>query len=258
MLLQSVPARQGLQWVLQGMRTFWKQPLAMSGLFFLFMALVSLVSMVPVVGGAIALVLMPAFTAGLMGATQVASEGRFPTPGTIWMALRAGPRRPAMLQLGALYAAGFLLLMAASMLVDGGQFARVYLAGEPIRPELVQADSFQAALWVSMLLYVPLSMLFWHAPALVFWQGVPPVKSLFFSWMACWRNKGAFLVYVAVWAAVFGSAALLAMLVATLMGDAQMTLSIMMPLALLVAAMFFTSMLFTVKDCFSVTEAPSN
>ena len=101
-------------------------------------------------------------------------------------------------------------------------------------------------------------MLFWHAPALVHWQQVEPVKSLFFSWMACWRNKGAFLVYVAVWAAVFGSAALLAMLVATLMGDAQMTLSIMMPLALLVAAMFFTSMLFTVKDCFSVTEVPSN
>jgi len=159
-----------------------------------------------------------------------------------------------MRQLGALYAAGFLLLMAASMLVDGGMFARVYLAGEPIRPELVQADSFQAALWLSMLLYVPLSMLFWHAPALVFWQGVPPVKSLFFSWMACWRNKGAFLVYAGVWAAVFGSAAVLAMLVATLMGDPQATLSIMMPLALLVAAMFFTSMLFTVKDCFSATE----
>ena len=257
MLLHTVPARQGLQWVLQGMRTFWKQPLAMSGLFFLFMALVSLVSMVPVVGGAIALVLMPAFTAGLMAATQVASEGRFPMPGTIWMALRAGPRLSPMLQLGALYAAGFLLLMAASMLVDGGQFASVYLGGEPIRPELVQADSFQAALWISMLLYAPLSMLFWHAPALVFWQGVSPVKSLFFSWMACWRNKWAFLVYVAVWAAVFGSAAVMAMLVATLMGDAQMTLSIMMPLALLVAAMFFTSMLFTVKDCFS-TQAPQN
>jgi hypothetical protein len=188
-----------------------------------------------------------------MAATQIASEGRFPMPGTVWMALRPGPNRKPMLQLGALYAAGFLLLMAASMLVDGGMFARVYLAGEPIRPELVQADSFQAALWLSMLLYVPLSMLFWHAPALVFWQGVPPVKSLFFSWMACWRNKGAFLVYAGVWAAVFGSAAVLAMLVATLMGDPQATLSIMMPLALLVAAMFFTSMLFTVKDCFSAT-----
>jgi hypothetical protein len=257
MLLQTVPARQGLQWALVGMRTFWKQPLAMSGLFFLFMALVSLVSMLPLLGGALALVLMPSFTAGLMAATQVASEGRFPTPGTVWMALRAGPRRVPMLQLGALYAAGFLLLMAASMLVDGGQFARVYLAGEPIRPELVQADSFQAALWVSMLLYVPLSMLFWHAPALVFWQNITPVKSLFFSWMGCWRNKGAFIVYVAVWAAIFGSAAVAAMLVASLMGEPQITLSIMMPLALLVAAMFFTSMLFTVKDCFSATEPPS-
>ncbi len=257
MLLHTVPARQGLQWALLGMRTFWKQPLAMSGLFFLFMALISLVSMVPLLGGALALVLMPAFTAGLMAATQMASEGRFPMPGTVWMALRAGPRRVPMLQLGALYAAGFLLLMAVSMLVDGGQFARIYLAGEPIRPELVQADSFQAALWVSMLLYVPLSMLFWHAPGLVFWQGVSAVKSLFFTWRGCWRNKGAFVVYAGAWAAVFGSVAVIAMLAATLLGDPQMTLSIMMPLALLAAAMFFTSMLFTVKDCFSTAEPPS-
>ena len=254
MLLQTVPARQGLQWALQGVRTFWRQPLAMSGLFFLFMALVSLVSMLPLVGGVLALVLMPAFTAGLMAASQVASEGRFPMPGTLWLALRPGPNRAPMLRLGALYAAGFVLLMGASMLVDGGQFAGVYLAGAPIKPELVQSDSFQAALWVAMVLYVPLSMLFWHAPALVFWQGVPPVKSLFFSWMGCWRNKGAFLVYSLVWAGVFGAAAVLAMLTASIMGDVQMTLSILMPLALLVAAMFFTSMLFTVKDCFSATE----
>lgn len=256
MLLQTVPARRGLQWALQGMRTFWKQPLALSGLFFLFMALVSLVSVLPVVGGVLALVLMPAFTAGLMAATQTAIEGRFPMPGTLWLALRAGARRKPMLQLGALYATGFLLLMASSVLVDGGQFARVYLGGAPLSPALVQSDSFQLALWVSMLLYAPLSMLFWHAPALVFWQNVPPLKSLFFSWMGCWRNKGAFAVYVAVWLAVFGSAALTAMLTASLLGDAQMTLSIMMPLALLVAAMFFTSMLFTVKDCFSASPSP--
>ncbi len=254
MLLQTVPARQGLQWALQGMRTFWRQPLAMSGLFFLFMALVSVVSMLPLVGGVLALVLMPAFTTGLMAASQIASEGRFPMPGTLWLALRPGPNRSPMMRLGALYAAGFLLLMGASMLVDGGLFASVYLAGAPIKPELVQSDSFQAALWVAMVLYVPLSMLFWHAPALVFWQGVPPLKSLFFSWMGCWRNKGAFLVYSLVWAGVFGAAAVLAMLAASILGDVQMTLSILMPLALLVAAMFFTSMLFTVKDCFSATE----
>jgi len=254
MLLQTVPARRGLQWAQQGMRVFWKQPLAMSGLFFLFMALVSLVSVLPLVGGVVALVLMPSFTVGLMAATQTASEGQFPMPSALWQALRSGARRKPMLQLGALYAVGFLLLMASSMLVDGGQFARVYLGSAPLSPELVQSDSFQTALWVSMLLYAPLSMLFWHAPALVFWQGISPVKSLFFSWVACWRNKGAFAIYVAAWMAVFGSAAVAAMLVASLMGEPQMTLSIMMPLALLVAAMFFTSMLFTVKDCFSASE----
>jgi len=255
-LLQTVPASRGLYWAMQGVRTFWKQPLAMTGLFFLFMALVSLVSIVPFIGGAIALVLMPAFTAGLMAATQTAVEGRFPMPALLWSALRAGPRRVAMLQLGAIYAAGFLLLMGVSVLLDGGQLARVYLGGEPVRPAVVQADSFQAALWVSMLLYVPLSMLFWHAPALVFWQNVPPLKSLFFSWMGCWRNKGAFLVYSLAWMGLFAASATGALLAALVLGDAQMTPSILMPLGLLVAAMFFTSMLFTVKDCFSALPHP--
>ena len=255
MLLQTVPARQGLQWALMGMRTFWKQPLAMSGLFFLFMALVSLVSMLPLLGGALALVLMPSFTAGLMAATQVASEGRFPMPGTVWMALRSGPRRVPMLQLGALYAAGFLLLMAVSMLVDGGQFARIYLAGEPIRPELVQADSFQAALWVSMVLYIPLAMMFWHAPALVHWQGIAPLKSLFFSFVACARNLRAFMVYVAVWFGMFIAAATLSMLVTSLLGDPSLLMAILLPAGLMVAAMFFTSMVYSVRDCFLIAKA---
>lgn len=254
MHLQHLPPRRGLQWAWLGMRTFWRQPLAMSGLFFLFMALVSLVSMVPVLGGALALVLMPAFTAGLMAATQTASEGQFPMPATLWRALRTGPRRAPMLRLGALYAGGFLLLMGASTLIDGGQFASVYLGGAPLRPELVQSSGFQTAMWATMALYLPLSMLFWHAPALVYWQDVAPLKSLFFSWMGCWRNKGAFAVYLLVWAGVFGAAAVGAMLAATLLGDVQLTLSIMMPLALLVAAMFFTSMLFTVKDCFRASQ----
>ena len=55
MNLQIVPARAGLKWVRQGMSTFWRQPLALSGLFFLFMATVSIVSIVPFIGSALAL-----------------------------------------------------------------------------------------------------------------------------------------------------------------------------------------------------------
>lgn len=255
MQLNIVPTRAGWTWARQGIRTFWRQPLAMSGLFFLFMATVSLVSIVPVIGGALALVLLPALTLGMMAATQVAEDQRFPLPGVLFAALKPAAPHRAMLQLGAWYALGFLIIMGVSVLVDGGTFARVYLTGANMSPEVVNSASFQAALWVSMVLYIPLAMMFWHAPALVHWQGISPVKSLFFSFVACARNLRAFMVYVAVWFGVFIATATLSMLVASLLGDPSLLMAILLPAGLMVAAMFFTSMVYSVRDCFQM--APS-
>ena len=201
MKLQILPAKQGLRWVKQGIRTFWRQPLAFTGLFFLFMAWVSLLSMVPFVGAALALLVLPAATLGLMVATEQAASGKFPMPTVLLVAFRAGQLRlKAMMVLGGLYALSFLAVMGISALVDGGGFAKVYLANAPITPEVVNDTDFQAAMWLATVMYIPLSMLFWHAPALVHWHGVPPVKSLFFSAIACWRNLGAFAVYLLAWA----------------------------------------------------------
>ena len=44
-----------------------------------------------------------------------------------------------------------------------------------------------------------LSVPFWHAPALVYWGAQGWAKSLFFSTVAIWRNKGAFAVYGLGW-----------------------------------------------------------
>ena len=251
MKLNIVPAGAGLKWARQGMRTFWRQPLAMSGLFFIFMATVSLVSVVPFIGGALALVVLPALTLGMMAATQIASEGKFPMPSVLFSAFKAGAHRKTMFHLGGWYALIFLAVMLVSTLVDGGTFAKVYFGGAPMTPEVVSTDSFQAALWVSMLLYLPLSMMFWHAPALVHWYGMPAGKSLFFSLMACWRNLKAFVVYVIVWFVVFMAAGTVSLLVTSLLGDPQLMMAVFMPMALMVAAMFFTSMLFSVRDCFA-------
>ena len=75
MKLNIVPAKQGLVWVKLGIRTFWRQPLAFTGLFFLFMAWVSVLSMVPLIGSVIALLILPAATLGLMVATEQAAGG---------------------------------------------------------------------------------------------------------------------------------------------------------------------------------------
>ena len=103
MKLNIVPARTGTQWVREGVRTFFKQPLAMAGLFFMFMASLSVAAFVPLVGGLLALVLVPALTAGLMAAAREAEAGRFPMPMTLFIAFRQGPQATrAMLMLGAL------------------------------------------------------------------------------------------------------------------------------------------------------------
>jgi hypothetical protein len=258
MKLQIVPAKQGLVWVKQGIRTFWRQPLAFTGLFFLFMAWVSVLSMVPFVGAALALLVLPAATLGLMVATEQAASGKFPMPTVMLVAFRAGQQRlKAMMVLGGLYALSFLAVMAISALVDGGGFAKVYLANAPITPEVVNDTDFQTAMWLTTIMYVPLSMLFWHAPALVHWHGVPPVKSLFFSAIACWRNLGAFAVYLLAWAGVFVAGAMLILLISSALGGNDLSAAVLMPGALLMAAMFFTSVYFSVKDCFELPEPGS-
>ena len=256
MKLNIVPARTGLVWAKLGFKTFLQQPLALSGLFFMFMAMLSVVSFLPFIGSALALALLPAATLGLMAATQEATKGKFPMPSILISAFRAGQQRlKAMATLGALYAIGFLAIMAVSSLIDGGQFARLYLVGGKITEELVMQSSFQAAMWVTLALYMPLSLMFWHAPALVHWHGVTPVKSLFFSFMACYKNFGAFTVYGLVWTGAFMLALLVVGLLALLLGNPGLAGLAMLPVALVFFAMFFTSVYFTFRDSFEATPA---
>lgn len=251
MKLNIVPARTGLTWVKLGIKTFLQQPLAMSGLFFLFMALLSVATLVPYVGTALALALLPAATLGLMAATQEAAKGKFPMPSILISAFRAGQQRKrAMMVLGALYAAGFLGVMGVSALFDGGEFARLYLVGSKVTEELMMQSGFQTAMWVALGLYLPLSLLFWHAPALVHWYGVSPLKSLFFSFMACYKNMGAFTVFGLAWTGVFVFATFVVTLIASALANPMLASAVMFPVALVIATMFFTSIYFTFRDSF--------
>lgn len=252
MKLNLVPARTGAVWVKLGIRTFFKQPLALAGLFFMFMAVMTLASLLPFVGLALAMMLMPAATLGLMAATLVASQGHFPMPIVLLAAFRSGKKETrAMLLLGTLYASGFLLAMGASWLIDGGGFARVYLGGNTPTRELMLESNFQAAMWVFIGLHLPLSLLFWHAPALVHWHGLTPLKSLFFSLVACWRNFWAFATFGLMWLALLVLMVMSVSTLGSLLGNPGLAGDILFPALLLMASMFFTSLYFTFRDIFA-------
>lgn len=252
MKLNVVPAKTGSLWVRQGIRAFWKQPLALSGLFFMFMASMSVMSIVPVLGGFLALMLLPAVTLGLMAATREVDNDKFPMPLILLVGFRNGAvGKRSMLVLGFLYACGFIGVMGLSALVDGGEFAKLYLVGGSFDMDTLMKPEFQNAMWLSLMLYLPLSMVFWHAPALTHWHAVPVVKSLFFSTVACLSNWRAFLVFGLMWSFIFLGTTLVITLISGLMGDNDFAAMALLPAMLMLAAMFFCSTYYSFKDCFT-------
>ena len=251
MKLNIVSPRAGVSWVYAGMRIFGRQPLAMGGLFFMFMTGLSLVALLPLVGGLLAMVLVPAATLGLMEASKEVQAGRFPMPSCLIAAFRQGSQASrAMLTLGMFYAMAVMGVVAASALLDGGQFAQFYVQGGGLTGELLMDPQFRNALWVSTLLYLPVSLAFWHAPALVHWHGVPPVKSLFFSFVAMVRNMPAFLLYGVLWVLMSFAGGLALLMLTAMSGNTAIATYGLLPMALMVAAMFFSSLWFTYRDCF--------
>jgi hypothetical protein len=254
MKLRTVPASTGLQWVRLGMKTFMRQPLAMSGLFFMFMAAVSILALIPLLGTALATLLTPAINLGLMSATREAEAGRFPMPTQLLTAFRSGPAKTrGIMTLGGLYGAGLLVIMLVAGLMQGSVDTPDSLTTE----EAMRMAISSPALWLAMVAMLPLQMLFWHAPALLFWHGIPPVKSLFFSMMACWANKGALLVFLLGWSGLFVVFSLGLSLVGALLGGSQVAGVIVYPAVLFMASMFFTSIWFTFRDSFEPDDAPA-
>jgi hypothetical protein len=243
MKLNIVPARTGLVWVRLGLQTFLRQPLALTGLFFMYMVAVMLVAQIPLIGPIVSGMLVPAATLGLMAASAEAAKGRFPMPSVLLSAFRAGRERVnAMLVLGAIYATGSLVAIQLALLIAGDQ------------PAVQDAMEFDPTTLVALALHTPLILMFWHAPALVHWHGVSPAKSLFFSLVACLRNFTAMLVFGLTWTALFLASGTLFGLIGGMIGGAAGARAVITPVALIAVAMFSTSIYFTFRDSFLQTQ----
>ena len=257
MRLNIVPARTGWSWIRLGWKTFLRQPLALAGLFFMFMMLASLLSVIPALGVALVLTLMPMVNLGLMAATREADSGRFPMPSMLVTGLR-GPRDRVrqLLLLGAGYAIAVAVILLLVSVMAGDAIGPLTTVDDPSTEELQAAlQQRSTALLLALVFYTPVSMAFWHAPALVHWHGVPPVKALFFSLAACWANKWAMLVYLLGWGLVLVVVGNLVTGIAAAVGGAQALQIVILPASLLMAAMFHTSIYFTYRDSFTDTQA---
>ncbi|TMH11905.1 MAG: hypothetical protein E6H65_07995 [Betaproteobacteria bacterium] len=145
MKLLHVRARQGARWVNQGLRVFFRRPLAFCGLMLLCLLLAPL----------LLFAMAPLASLGFMIATGQSLQGRFPLPGVFVEPLRISRRRLyAHMKLCLLYAAGITIVFWLARAIGGAAIDAVMQAVaagktsvEELEP-LLSATDFQLARFV--------------------------------------------------------------------------------------------------------------
>lgn len=183
---RRLPAGHGMLWLVAGFALFRRHPPLMTLLTFGYLVAVIAVNLLPKIGPLLLPLLLPALTVVLGNGCRAVEQEQGFSAQSLGAGLSA--RRGVMLQLGGLH------LLGSSLLVLGGSFF-----GDPVNiadgisPE--EAVALAQDMAVILVLATPLLMAFWFAPLLAAWDGVGAAKSLFFSFVASWRNWRAFTVY---------------------------------------------------------------
>jgi len=263
--LRVVPARHGAIWVRSSFRIFFRRPLAFASLFAAFLLGLSVLAVLPFVGVLLVLTALPLVTQAFMIGTQRALLERPVLPTVYAEPLRAGRAQArAMLQIGLAYMLLTLLVVWLSSVVDGGRFEALQDAAFATTPDQKRIEALLAdpQLALGMALRVGLACLialpFWHAPPLVHWGAQGWAKALFFSTVACWRNKAAFAVYGITWAAVMLLFGLFANVVFAALGQPQMIAAAALPAGLMFSTVFYASLYFSFADCFEYSLDPAS
>lgn len=260
--LRQAPAIEGVQWLRDAFGLFFRRPLPFTAMFAAFLVSALLATLLPFVGGVVMLMALPLLSLGFMLASRAARQGEPVNPGLFIEPLRGErKRRNTLLTLCALYALCTMLIMSFSDVIDGGSFEklqRLIAQGDEARADLEQLLADPRLTWGMLTrfgLAAALSMPFWHAPALVHWQGQSVGQSLFSSTLALWRCRGAFLTYSLAWVAVIAIFGAMVGVLFAFFDARQLAGIIAMPAGLMFSAVFYVSLLFTYEGCFSDGDA---
>ncbi len=199
----SLPALSGWRWVRDGWLLFRKQPMV----FFTWAMFVSLILMVasitPPIGPLLFVVLMPTATLLSLSAARSADQGQKILLGT-WIApLRQTGVFRRLIGMGALYVLFCLVLGLVAFMPFSDEVTQALKSVTTSNDLVPLLEAVRTPMAIFAVLYVLMAAIFWYAPALVGWHATPMKRALFYSGVACWRNKWAFGVYGLSWLAIF-------------------------------------------------------
>jgi hypothetical protein len=134
--METIAAKEGIGWIKQGFALFRRQPAELSMLFLLYMLLMFSLSLIPVIGQLLPLMLVPAFTMAFMQACVEIEADRKVKPSLLLTAFRS-PALGTLLKLGAAHVhvqrAVFFFLLPGPLYIARLLDATKRLFNKPVR-----------------------------------------------------------------------------------------------------------------------------
>ena len=256
MQARIVSPGRGARWLAEGWRLFRVAPLSWLAAVFGYWLMMSLVSLLPLIGAAAAAILVPAFSVGFMALARAAGRKAPLELSLLFDGFRHEVR--SQIALGVLYLICLGLLLGASTLADEGALAQWLLTGRRPDVEVLQSPAFLAALATAAALYMPVMLAFWFAPPLAAWHSTGAAKALFFSFAASMMNWRAFLGYGAVTAVITFVVPFIVISLLALFsqGSTLPAATFVLPLMILLLPTLFASFYVSYRDVFGYDAAP--
>lgn len=252
--MEKIPANTGINWIRQGFAIFRKQPAELAMLFLLYMLLMFSLSLIPLIGQLLPLLLVPVFSMAFMQACVQIEAGKKVLPNLLLTGFRS-PALGTLLRLGLLYLLAAIIAIAASALVDDGMFWKLMSGQISADEEKLPMNDLPLAMMVAGLVYTPFAMAFWHAAPLAAWQRMGLFKAVFYSFFAVRRCGMAFLAYGLGWV-VIGIAlpAIVSAVLALLLGKTLVTVMLLTPLSVILTIVMYCSFYPTYVEVFGRPE----
>lgn len=245
---RRLSARHGFLWLLAGFALFRRNPPLTTALTFGYLLTVVVVNLIPTIGPVLLPLLLPTLTVILANGCRTIERGQAFVSESLMFSLSA--QRAGLIRLGGLH------LIGSSLLVLGG-----LAFGEPINISDGMSQEDAAALLtdlgILLVLASPLLMAFWFAPLLTAWNGVSAGKSLFFSFVASWRNWRAFAMYGLVLALVGAVLPGLILIIAGMISESLLgilSVALRMLLIFVLAPVMVASVYLSYRDVFETRD----
>jgi hypothetical protein len=187
MQARRLPARHGFLWLIASLKLFRSNPPLITALTMAYLFVIFAVNIIPKVGPFLLPLALPTLIVVLANGCRAVQRGG--GVGGIALTFGLQKRRVELVRLGGLHLLGSIAILVVYSVISGGQLS-LFEPGKPVSEEEVIAAMAQL-----MLIAMPVVAAFWFAPLLTAWDEVAPLKSVFFSFVAAWRNWRAFAVY---------------------------------------------------------------